>query len=78
MTKLELFALGKIFEREVDETLPYQSKAKVFSQLQEKGMVEYVTMTLPGRFPVRVEGWVLTHSGRFEYCSSCRDVPDED
>jgi len=64
-------ALGKIFEREIDGTLPFQSKAKIYAELEADGMVEKYTRVFGGRFPLAVTGWVLTQRGRLLYCQAC-------
>ena len=78
ITKAELTMLEKMFTREIDcglskSNLPpvFQSKSKVMSKLNDKGLVEPVEFELPGRFAMKISGWMLTHSGRFTYCANC-------
>lgn len=73
LTKAKLRALERVFAAEVDGRLPFQSKAKIFRELCESGMVEPMEWKLVGRFPVTVSGYQLTHAGRIAYCCSCRD-----
>lgn len=73
LTTAELRALGRVFAAEVEGRLPFQSKAKIFRELCESGMVEPMEWTLGGRLPVTVSGYQLTHAGRMAYCCSCRD-----
>lgn len=73
MTKSDLAILERVFEREIFGHI-YQSKAKRMQWLCDNGYVEYVEYVLPGRFPVKVKGWALTHKGRMTYCETCRDV----
>lgn len=74
LPKAQLEALEKVFAAEIEGRV-YQSRAKIFTQLAAEGMVEEETLTLPGRFPVRVPGWGLTHRGRILYCAACADLP---
>lgn len=77
MTARELELLGKVFDAEIMGTLPYQGGGKLAETLVERGMLEPESRTLPGRFPVRVSGFVLTHAGRMAWCESCgRIVPE--
>lgn len=71
MKKADLKLLERIFEAEINGTLPAQLKSQRLPDLAKEGYVEAVCRTLPGRFPVRVKGWVLTELGRYTYCSSC-------
>lgn len=78
-TKAELNALEKVFVAEINDRLPFQSKAKIFRKLCDEGMIEPMKREfVPDRFgAVVVTGYQLTHTGRLLYCSSCGD-PDED
>ena len=71
MLKKHFNALEKIFEREIAGTLPFQSKAKIYTELEADGMVKKDTRTFGGRFPVKVTGWTLTNKGRLLYCQAC-------
>ena len=71
LTKKDFSLLGKIFDAEVNGLLPYQSKSKEYARLEREGLVEAVSNVLPGRFPVVIEGWYLTHAGRHAYCANC-------
>lgn len=78
ITRAELKVLEKMFEAEIDHAmrkikLPYcyQSKSKLLPALEEKRLIERVKFTLGGRFAMEIEGWALTHSGRFTYCANC-------
>lgn len=75
-TKAELNALEKVFAAEINDHLPFQSKAKIFRQLCEDGMLEPMERHFGGdRFgAITVSGYQLTHAGRMAYCMSC----DED
>lgn len=74
MTKAEMNALEKVFEAEIEGRLPFQSKAKVFSRLCDKGYLEPMDRRLgDGRFAVTVTGYQLSHLGRITYCASCAD-----
>lgn len=78
-TKKELAALEKIFAAEIENRLPFQSKAKIYPQLSEDGLVAPMTRQFGAdRFgPITVKGWQLTHAGRYLYCASCDDVDGE-
>jgi hypothetical protein len=71
-TKAELCALEKVFAAEIEGRLPFQSKAKIYDKLQERGMVDHAEQRFgSGMWRVTVRGWVLTHAGRYTYCKSC-------
>ena len=72
-TKATLAALEKVFGAEIEGRLPYQSKAHIFQQLGDDGLIEPMVRVYGAseRFPVTVTGWQLTHAGRLLYCSSC-------
>ena len=73
-TKAEFKALEKIFAAEVNNRLPYQSKAKIFTKLAEQGLIEPMTREFRDRFGVmQVKGWELSHTGRLIYCASCNE-----
>ena len=71
MLKKHFNALEKIFEREISGTLPFQSKAKIYIELEAAGMVEKYVRTFGERLSVVVNGWTLTQKGRFLYCHAC-------
>jgi len=72
-TKRELAVLEKVFAAEIDGRLPYQSKAKIFAELCEAGLLAPMERTYgSGWSAVRVRGFVLTDAGRLLYCASCR------
>jgi hypothetical protein len=74
MTKAKLAALEKVFAAEIDNRLPFQSKAKIYQQLQDDGYLEPMERRFAGdRFGVVVTGYQLSHAGRLEYCLSCSD-----
>lgn len=76
-TKAELNALERLFAAEINGRLPFQSKAKIFQQLSDEGLVQPMERHFHGdRFgAIKVAGWQLTHAGRMLYCSSCPE-PD--
>lgn len=85
LNKAELKVLERIFASEVKMAmsdkgyLPVQLRSKHLRQLQARGYVESVKVTLKGYPPCTVEGWALTHRGNLAYCESCKDVklPEE-
>ncbi len=73
MTKAELNALEKVFAAEIEDRLPFQSKAKIFHRLCEDGYLQPMERKFgSGRFVINVTGYQLTHLGRFTFCESCR------
>ena len=71
MKSAELKMLGNVFAAEVQNRLPFQSKAAMIKRLAAKGFVEPMTLTIPPAFTVKVTGWTLTQLGRLTYCKSC-------
>lgn len=80
LTKPKLRVLERMFAKEVNDALAknagelsglYQSGAKIMDDLLADELVYFHTVTLPGRFPVTVTGFLLTHAGRAAYCSTC-------
>lgn len=70
--KAKLRALEKVFAAEVENRLPFQSKAKLFRQLCDDGLLEPMQRKFgSGAFAVVINGYQLTHAGRFAYCSTC-------
>jgi len=76
-SKKVLQALEKVFAAEIENRLPFQSRAKVYSSLCDDGLLAPMTMELGGRIPLTISGYQLTHAGRITYCESCRNEPDE-
>lgn len=76
-TKAKLKALERVFACEIDGTLPLQSKAKIYDELESEGLVVRMGRTFGGQFPITVRGWGLTHLGRWTYCSSCDEISGE-
>jgi hypothetical protein len=78
VSKTELKWLEKVWAAEVEGRLPLQSRAAIYKRLEDRGLVERMKVEYPpDRFgPIVVEGWGLTHAGRFVYCSSCNDSQD--
>ena len=70
-TKKVIDALEKVFAAEIEARLPFQSKAKIYREMESDGLVAPMERKFGGQFPVTVTGWQLTHAGRFIYCSSC-------
>jgi hypothetical protein len=82
MKKAHLTALGKVFASEMDQAMkpagiprfPFQSKAKVFKELEALGLVECKSVSLPSRLGlVTIAGWALTPAGHRAYCEACKD-----
>ena len=85
MKKAHLNALEKVFSNEIEQAMkprdwprfPFQSKAKVFAELEKLGLLRRDSVLCgKGFFRVNVTGWALTDAGRFAYCSECKDEDD--
>ncbi len=74
-TKKTLRALEKVFAAEIADRLPFQSKAKIFADLCDEGLLAPMQRVVgEGEpFPAIVSGYQLTHAGRITYCASCED-----
>lgn len=67
-------ALEKVFAAEIDNRLPFQSKAKVFRSLCDDGYLEPMNRKFGhDTFSITVTGYQLSHLGRLTYCASCAD-----
>lgn len=74
MTKAEMGALEKVFAAEIDNRLPFQSKAKIYRRLCDDGYLEPMNRNFGhDKFGITVTGYQLTHLGRLTYCASCAD-----
>lgn len=74
MTQKHLKILESIFDMEVSSRLPFQSKSKLLTELEQMGMVEPMNAVFgSGAFAVHVSGWNLTHRGRIAYCDTCKE-----
>jgi hypothetical protein len=74
MTKATIKALERVFAAEIEGRLPYQSRAKIYQQLADDGLIEPMERKFGGDRifgAVTVTGWQLTHAGRLLYCTSC-------
>ncbi len=84
MNKKSLKLLEQVFACEINSALSqdgiglFQTKNKLADQLVREGCLELKTVILPGRIPVSISGYELTHLGRLTYCSSCDDEPIEE
>lgn len=69
-TKKILVALERVFAAEINDRLPFQSKARIFIELVEQGYLEPMSRIFGAgtRFKVTVSGYQLTHLGRMTYC----------
>lgn len=71
----EMQMLEKVWMAEVENRLPFQTRAAMIKRLAAQGLVQPMeTMVGKGHPQVRVTGWQLTHAGRVLYCSTC-DAP---
>lgn len=73
LRKNEYAALEKVFAAEIENRLPFQSRAKIFKQLADDDLLEFVTGSLGrDRFgSLEVSGYTLTHAGRWVFCAHC-------
>lgn len=78
MRKPVRVALQKVFAAEIDNRLPFQSRAKIYATLCTEGMLAPMEVVYGGRFPVIVQGYQLTQAGRIDYCETCRGEADQD
>jgi hypothetical protein len=73
MNKKTYNALAKVFGAEIGGAL-FQSKAKIYEELESDGMVTKERLILGGGLPVRIEGWALTERGRILFCEACSEI----
>lgn len=79
MKKAHVLALERIFSSDIEQAmsksrlrLPFQSKAKVYEELEREGMVKRTEVRVgTGWSAVTVRGWALTEAGHLAYCLSC-------
>ena len=69
-----MMVLERVWEAEINNRLPFQSKAKACLDLCEEGLLLPMERTFgTGGSAVTAHGFQLTHAGRFLYCSNCED-----
>lgn len=68
--------LERIFCEEILGNPPAQFRSKHLATLKDAGYVQPMEAVLPGRFPVKISGWALTHRGRMAYGEWCQKQPD--
>ncbi len=79
MNKRQIVLLEKAFAAEIEHAIEKKGsgllhkKSKIADQLVTDGYLQWVSFTLPGRFPVTVSGYALTEFGRITYCFSCEE-----
>lgn len=74
LNKRDFELLSRVFEAEIHNRLPAQiGKSKAAKALEERGLIMPLRKTLPGRFPITIDGVVLTEAGRMIYCANCTD-----
>ena len=78
MKSSEIKALEKVFTAEIEDRLPFQSKAKIYASLRDEGYLQDMKVIYGAgeRFPVICSGYQLTHLGRMTYCDTCRDAEE--
>ena len=68
--------LERVWAAEIEGRLPFQARAsKMLKLLAEEKLIQPMRTEFGrDRFgAIVVEGWQLTHAGRFLYCSTCTD-----
>lgn len=74
MNQRDLKTLERLFVSEIHGLLPFQKIGpKHAEKLESEGLIQGMEKILPGRFPMLIKGWQLTHLGRMSYCSTCED-----
>ena len=78
IAKAEFAALEKVFAAEIENRLPFQSKAKVYTTMEGYGWVQRMARKF-GKPPflATVVGWALTDEGRYLYCSCCPEPTEQ-
>lgn len=71
MKSAELDLLERAFSAEIEGRGMIQTKSKAAVSLVEQGMLAPVRIEM-GRPVVTIEGYELTHAGRYAYCTSKR------
>ena len=61
----EIKWMEKVFAAEIENRLPFQTKAAIMERMEAGGLVEPMKVRMSG---CTVEGWQLTHRGRIQYC----------
>jgi hypothetical protein len=79
MNKRELKLLENIYESEISGAINggvglFQTKSRLAEKLEDDGYIVKDSVKLYDSFPVTVEGYRLTHYGRYIYCASCEDT----
>ncbi len=75
LTKPEAAFLERLFVADIEGGMPVQSKAKkLLAKLD--GLIEHREVILPGRFPVKVSGYVLTMAGHIAYSEWAAEQPE--
>lgn len=74
-----LQALENVFAAEIENRLPFQSKAAIYKRLRDQGLVQDMVVTFGQgeAFAATVRGYQLTHAGRITYCLSCESPVDD-
>lgn len=74
LSRKDWLLLMRIFEREIEGTLPYQSKSREYKRLENSGLVQFGTEKRhfnDGLPAMEISGWWLTELGRYLYCVNC-------
>lgn len=76
--KKVMTALEKVFTAEINDRLPFQSRARIYQELCDDGLLQPMERVVgPGQWDaVTVSGYQLSHAGRYLYCSNCVDQDD--
>lgn len=83
MNKRRLAVLEKVYSAEIGAALGervshlFQTKSRIAEDLEREGFLRTRSEVLSGLPPVRISGYELTELGRFAYCVTCEDGPEE-
>jgi hypothetical protein len=76
-SKKVLSALERVFSAEIEGRSPFQSKAAIYRELLTTGLLEPAQHAYgTGWSAMTVNGYVLSHAGRYLYCSHCGDIDE--
>ena len=78
MKKADFELLGKVFASEFCNFPLFQTNAKKrVEDLESRGLVERIEVSMGGRPPMICRGWKLTQIGHIEYCYACPVVDEK-
>ena len=73
-SKKVIAALERVFAAEIENRLPFQSRAKIYRDLCDEGLVQPMERKFgSGWATATVKGYALTWAGHATYCSASDD-----